>query len=576
MLTHKSRNLTKGLSTLMSDTKKIKSKECRFVTYVRPPEYGMPDLHLVKEIVHYEDGTSSPEVKLLYDYQRPFWVTKKSARNYKQPKEWIDKALVQEYYAPQHRLIDAASRALGRPGFQGSQRMLQQNPYLFGTDIKSTAVIKKAYQDRYKDAPNTLYSSCMLDVETDVIHGTEEILMLTIYYKNLCITGVTKNYIAGIHGVQEKVHFLMRKYLGEYVEKYHIEDSLIEYDTEFDLLKGMFEKIHELRPDNVAIWNLDFEIGKFIAACQRVNADPADIFSDPSVPKPYRYFDYKRGAPQKVTASGKITPIPPAARWHTVHSPSSFYFIDAMCAFKHTRIGKPERASYSLDSILAEELKLGKLKFSEADGYERLKWHIFMQTNYKLEYIIYNRFDCIGMQLLEDKNKDLGLFVPLYSGTSDFEDFKSQPRRTVDQLHWYVMEHGKVMGTTSSALVDEYTKHTVPMENWISNLAASLITPQGMKIIEEDPSLETTIYTNVGDLDVSASYPNGEVCFNISKETTSKEFLGIEGVEDEVSYKQNMLLCTGHVDAVEWCTNMLGFPKLTDLLSHYDKNNANQ
>lgn len=77
-------------------------------------------------------------------------------------------------------------------------------------------------------------------------------------------------------------------------------------------------------------------------------------------------------------------------------------------------------------------------------------------------------------------------------------------------------------------------------------------------------------------LDVSASYPNGEVCFNISKETTSKEFLGIEGVEDEVSYKQNMLLCTGHVDAVEWCTNMLGFPKLTDLLSHYDKNNANQ
>ena len=485
--------------------RKIQSKECRFAVYIKPPEYGMADLHFVKEITHYDDGSSEPTVNLMYDFKRPFYVANKGVRNYQQVKEWIDRKDVTEYKSTQSRLIENAARALGQNGFRGSLRMLQENPYLFGTDIKSTAVIKKAYQDKYKDAPNTLFSILNLDVETDVINGNEEIIILTVYYKNLCITGVVRDFVQGLHDVPSRVEAAMHKYLGEYVDKYSIESSLIICDNEIDLLRKMFAKIHELRPDFVSIWNLDFEINKFITACSRANVEPKEIFSDPLVPKNYQYFDYKQGPPQKVTASGKITPIPPAARWHTVYCPASFYFIDAMCAFKHTRIGKPDRASYALDSILGEELKLGKLKFKEAEGYERLKWHVFMQMNYKIEYIIYNRFDCIGMQLLEDKNKDLSLFVPLYSGTSDFEDFKSQPRRTVDQLHWFVQEHGKIIGTTSKALKDRYADKTFEMSDWISNLAASLITPQALSVIEESPNIETTVYSNVADLDVAAS-----------------------------------------------------------------------
>lgn len=554
----------------IDSSKKIKSKECRFVVYVDPPEYGKPDLHFVKEVIHYEDGSSEPNVNLLYDFQRPYWIVNKGARNYKQPKEWISKELVYEMKSSQSQLLYNAAKALGQPWFKGNLRKLQENPYLFGTDIKSTAVVKKAYQDKYKNAPNTLFSILDLDVETDVIKGHGEIIMLTIYFKNLCITGVTKDCINGYHSPEGRVESMMNKYLSEYVEKYNIKSSLVIYENEIELLRGMFAKIHELRPDFVAIWNLDFEMTRFENACLKAHVNPAEIFSDPSVPKEYQYFEYKRGPSQKVTSSGKITPIPPAARWHTVHCPASFYFIDAMCAFKHTRIGKPERPSYSLDAILEQELGLGKLNFKEADGYERLKWHIFMQQNYMLEYIIYNRFDCIGMALLEEKNKDLGLFVPLYSGTSDFEDFKSQPRRTVDQLHWEVMEHGKVMGTTSKALVSKYDSLTYDMTDWISNLAASLITQQGLPIIEESQNIPTTVYVAVGDLDVSASYPNGELCFNISKETTSKEIIQVEGIDEETTRVQNMLLSTGHVDAVEWCTNMLGFPQLQDVIKAYE------
>lgn len=78
-----------------------------------------------------------------------------------------------------------------------------------------------------------------------------------------------------------------------------------------------------------------------------------------------------------------------------------------------------------------------------------------MQEFYPVEYVVYNRFDCIGMELLEDKVKDMRVVLPQFSGSSDFEDFKSQPRRKMDVLHWFVQKHDRVMGCTSSALVDE-------------------------------------------------------------------------------------------------------------------------
>lgn len=550
---------------------KVTGKECRFAVYVKPPEHGMPDMHFVKECTHYEDGTTKPTTNIIYDYQRPFWTVVKGARQYKQPKEWISKEILVEYKCPQHELIDRAARALGTPYFRGSLRDLQQNPYLFGTDIKSTAVLKHAYMQKYQGTKETMFSVAYLDIETDVINGTEEIIMLTVYYQGKCYTGVTKSFLQGIYSPIERIAQAVNQYLSEYYEKYQIENVDELYDSEIELLQGMIAKVHQMQPDFLAVWNLDYEMTKFIQAAQRADVDLKDIFSDPSVPKAYRYFNYKRGPSQKVTASGKISPVPPAARWHTVYTPASFYLIDAMCAFKHTRIGKQERPSYSLDAILGEELNLSKLKFTAADGYERLKWHAFMQQKYKIEYIVYNKFDCIAMHLLEEKNKDLSLFVPLYSGTSDFEDFRSQPRRLMDQLHWFVQEKGYVMGTTSQALVYD-THKEIPLTGWITNLDAELIIDSPLEIIKEDPKLKTRVFTNVSDLDISSSYPHGIQAFNISKETTRKEVLEIEGIPQEVYRQENMNLSSGHVDAVQWCTNIIGYPTLKGLLDEYDSN----
>lgn len=482
----------------MSLDENISSIECRFAVYVEPPEYGMDDLHIVKEQINFKDGTSKPSVRLLSNYKRSFWTTRKGFQNHKSKKEWEDLDKLLENKSCQSKLVENAAKALGTPWFKGDIRKLSASPYLYGTDILSTAVIKKAYMDKWPNT-QTPYTVAIYDVETDVLHGTNEIIMATLSFKEVCYTVVTKAYLEGITDVQSRVERAMDKYLGEYVEKRNIKSELVIVDSEIDIIRLTINKAHELKPDFLTFWNMDFEVTKFIAACERANVNPADIFSDPIVPKPYRYFKYKQGPKKKVTASGKVTPIKPAAQWHTVICPSSFYLIDAMCVYKHVRIGKADEQSYALDAILNKELGVRKLKFEEADKYSGLKWHEFMQSQYKIEYIIYNRFDCISIEILDEKTFDLALTMPLFSGNSDFSNFKSQPRRAADVLHYYCLSKNKVIGSTGSAMAETVDSDTLGLDGLIVTLPAHLVADNGLKIIEEHPDLHSNLRAHVGD-----------------------------------------------------------------------------
>jgi hypothetical protein len=116
--------------------------ECRFATYVKSPQPELPDLHLVKEQVHKDDGTIVPVVKAVYNYERPYWVVKKGYRNFNQPKEWIEKERVNEFYSTQTDLLYKAASSLGKPYFKKSIKDLAaESPYLFGINIISRLVI---------------------------------------------------------------------------------------------------------------------------------------------------------------------------------------------------------------------------------------------------------------------------------------------------------------------------------------------------------------------------------------------------------------------------------------------------
>jgi hypothetical protein len=362
--------------------------------------------------------------------------------------------------------------------------------------------------------------------------------------------------------------------------KFQMSDYKIDFTSEIvandmEMWVKVFALAHAWQPDFMSIWNMEYEMDKLLESCERYQVDPVDFMCDPRIPKEYRNFEYIKGKAQKVTASDKKMPIKPAARWHWADFPASFIIIDQMCGYKQTRMGQQEEQSYSLDAILTKELKLTKLHVPEADHipHATLDWHEFMQKYHPIEYAVYNRFDVIGPALIDEKVRDLSMVMPAMADTSDFRKFPSQPRRTCDAMHWYLLqlEEPRVMGCTSKAMVDDYDDETISREDWIITLPAATITEEGLQIIKELPNAATRVYGHVGDLDVAGSYPNGEVALNTSKETTVREPMRIEGISEEVYRAENMGLSGGHVNATPWCMNMLNFPTLEETMVEFMK-----
>jgi len=100
-------------------------------------------------------------------------------------------------------------------------------------------------------------------------------------------------------------------------------------------------------------------------------------------------------------------------------------------------------------------------------------------------------------------------------------------------------------------------------------LPAHLVADNGLRVIEESPNLPTNCRFFVGDLDVSASYPNGEVVFNVSKETTKKELIEIEGVSEFTRRMQGINLSGGATNAIEVCVGLLNLPNIDFVLEQF-------
>ncbi len=572
-------------------TPEVTARECRFAVHIpAKPLRGTPDIHFVKEQLHYADGTIKPNVRLIKDYKRPFWITNRNKRNHEQKKEWEHLEYLTKGMCTQSELRDQIAIALEKRWSQEQLKQLCASPYVYGADVSSSSYIKLEYTQKY---PNVMspYTFGTLDVETDVVYGTESIIMTTVTFKTTdglkVFTSVVASYAQGFSNLEERVEAKTREYLGEHLKRLNIEFEFEIADSPVGTIASCMKRMHEWKPDFLAIWNVDFDIQKIMADCEREGVDIADLFCDPIVPKPLRYFKYKQGKKKKITASGKVTPINPADQWHYVDCPSSFWIIDAMCVYRQIRLAKQAEVSYSLDAILTKE-KIGirKLKFEAADSYIGIRWHQFMQTNHKVEYIVYNRFDCISMVELELKIKDLMYTLPSFAGITDFSRFNSQPKKIADAMHTFLLNEQRVAATVGmtekkielpdaeadddpDAAEIEPEDQILSLKDWIITLPAHLMTDDGLKCIAEDPEMRTNIRPYVSDSDAVSSYPSDISACNVSKETTMREIINIEGISENVFRLQNINVLSGHVNSIEYCRTMFNFPEMRDLLTLY-------
>jgi hypothetical protein len=547
--------------------------ECKHVTYTEAAGHSTDDLLTIKEKIHLKDGRIIPHLRFKKNYDRQFAVTKEGCRDHKDKKEWESRNKVQFFKTTQRNMLKRVGEALGRGPIQGGMQIAARSPYLYASDITTPTLMKNAYQKKWPQCVSD-NDVAVFDIESDMINqnydaGGKRPIMMSLTFKDKAVLVVVRSFVSGIANPEAKIQAKFTELLGD-IQKERKIDLIVRFaDKPGEATKICFEYAHLWKPDIVAVWNINFDLPMVLSALEEEGYDPADVFSDPSVPTQFRYFNYKVGKSIKVTSSGKTMSLHPAEQWHVVTCPASFYFLDAMCVYLKIRIAKGKDSSYALDHILAKHGCKGKLKFEEANAYTKGQWHTFMQKYHKVEYCVYNLFDSISMELLDDKTTDLKRTVSLLCGPSEYSRFPSQPRRTCDDLHFFCEERGLVIASTSDQMETELDSLVVDISDWIVTLDSYLMDSNGLKCLEELPNVATQLRAHNADLDIEGTYPTEEMIFNVSKETTKRELSAIAGITEDMKRRQGINLTAGPVNAVEICTALYKAPTFGQLLEGF-------
>lgn len=568
------RHLNKEGNRMNAITNKIEAKgfECRHATYSpsnNPNQFSSKnDVHVVKEYIYDELGNRKPNVRILHNFEREFGVTREMHRKHTDKKEYEELSKLQMFKTNQSNLTNAVSRALhGRPANGTPIRQLAKSPYLYGCDISSTALVKKTYETKYPHCIHPTASVAVLDIETDVIRGTDDIIIITLSFKERIYVAINTAFIPAYKEPEKRIQKLLKEQLGDLLTERNATVQIELFDTPGKCCEAVINKGHEWMPDFVVVWNMNFDIPKIIQTFEKEGMNLADMFSAPEVPKDYRFFKYTEGKAQKVTQGGKIMPLHPADRWHVAEFPASFYIVDAMCIYKRIRTAKGNEPSYALDYILNKHIGQGKLKL---EGYEHLKglaWHQALQREEPFFYVVYNVFDCIGVELLDEQTKDVSSTFPALCGNSDFRNFTSNPRRLVDDLHYFYLERDGMVATTGVDMVDENDAMVVGLDAWIVTLPAHLVADNGISLIDGFETLQSMVRYHLADLDIEGTYPTIQVVCNISKETTLRELSRIKDITEREQRIIGINLSGGVVNAMEIGNMAFGLPVLSDWLA---------
>lgn len=469
----------------------IIGKECRHITYsvAKDPETSRPtdDALFVKEYVYLKDGSVIPRLVMLENLERSFWVTKPGRRTYKDKQQWEDLENLTEYRCRQYDLLRRADLALGGSGYETRKQLVFSSPYLYGCGVKPQSLVKHAYAKKYPDFVSPSAKVAVIDTETDVLNGTEEIIISTLTFKEKCWLGVTRGFFGNTPDeiIREKFFAMLFQLIPEVIAARNITVEFEIFDNAGQVAKRTLEKAHEYKPDFIEIWNLMFDIPKLTQALIKYGYNVEDVFSDPSVPAKYRFFKLREGKDKKTIHTGESKSVNPEQRWHVVECPATFFFVDGMTLYYRVRMGSGMEEGYSLDAVLDRNLKITKLKIDELKHLTGIDWHKEMQKNYKYEYAVYCLFDGISTEMLDEEVNDVSIKFPAQCQNSDYTDFKSDPHKTADDMHYHCLEEGKVVGVTEGDIREENDMLVLKPYDWIITLPSFLGADMGVDFITE-------------------------------------------------------------------------------------------
>ncbi len=533
----------------------IVGREMKFGTYIASSD-EKHDVIFVKEYVTLKDGQRIPQLTPVVDYKRKFWITQDAYRNHQEKKEWEDLNKLMEFKSTQVLLAQTVSAAMGVPGAKRTLRQWTRSPYLYGTDISITSLLKNDYQQRWPAYKTPISTVAVMDIETTTDEGNYP-HCLSLTFGSRCVIAIHKNFLKGVFEPEVKLRKCFQEQLGEVIIKRNIRLEVVFVDSITEMCSEVFKRAHVWKPDFVTIWNMSFDLRVLERWVNSEGGSWVDIVSDPSVPPKLRYYHFEVGDETKKSASGKEEKLAPAARWHIVTCTASFQFVDSMCIYYRLRMAEGILpGGYNLDNVLKTNGVGGKLKFDvKADS--GLQWHRIMQADHPIEYLVYNLWDCISVEVLDEKTQDLRMVIEAQCGLSDYSRLKTNPGKTVDDLHFFALENKKVISTFPGSRDDENDEMVVDRNEWICTLPSHLMAPVGLHVLEEIPTLATEVCKHVADLDIEGTYPNVQAGLNIGKETTHREVGPIDGLDEYWKRSIGVNLTAGIINCIE--IGMTGF-----------------
>lgn len=345
--------------------------EPKHITYVTDQNGKQHDLHVVKEIVHLKDKRRITRLRKEEDYVRYYYLTHKGQANHDEKKDYEYVKNLQKFSTTQINMAHSIQKALRNYTTPGGQkveytprprlRQLSRMPYLYGSDINSTCCLKNEYREQWPglNSRNTVAGG---DIETNVYESDKdgEIICMSVSYKENVYLAYLKRWV---HDIDDPINATLTELenIPELVtlkkaRNLNIEIAVLE--TPAQIVIECLKRLHVWQPDFFAFWNMDFDMSRMLKNLENHGIDPKNVFSDPSIPGNYKYFNYRQDNAMSTTASGVTKSKGPEDQWHWVTAPASFQCIDALSTYRVTRLAKGKEPSYALDYILKKELSV--------------------------------------------------------------------------------------------------------------------------------------------------------------------------------------------------------------------------
>jgi len=566
------------------DNDNVKGIELKWARYINPNFSNGNDVHLVKELIFFKDGTPPEKrFRIIRDFKRPFYMTKPAYRNHKQFKETESINKVDVHFSTQTDLGNSIGRAVGVPGYRrNSVRDFRKNVYLYGLGIPSEAYLKDIYLDKY--GLLTPYEVASLDIEADV--DTKEIYINTVATDKKMHVGINKNLLLGIHNAKERILKMIPELLPDTTVYDGLEEVIIDIVDEKEAISNPIKSLHNWSPDFLSIWNARYDIPTINERLESFGIFPEDVWTDPDIKNQISFFNFKKGSDHTTSEGGVFKAKTPAQRFDVIQSASSFYIIDAMQVYYQLRISSGELpGGYGLDNVLQKNLKLKKLKIEDekAEMLFGADWHRYMVKYHPLEYIVYNIWDVLSMVSLENKTKDLSVSVPLFSNIMPFSTFHRGPLRLSGTFYQYAKSKGRVLGNanpdhgktpeTRELLGRRGFTLTLKSHNRLGSVVQDeRLTGSGNDYITNHSELDNGIRTVVADLDAVSAYPSATMAVNLSRDNIRKEFVDLVGFDREYSKFENMnLVMGGRSSVLRYMKNIFNAPNISYYLKTYNE-----